>query len=98
MRGWLLGFCWCASGDVWNGPDISLVERGKQLRDKFVYPEVMGSRDGRTILGRTRYRTFSRALPGLCRSEILEGAGRWIQQERAEETNALLLEFLGQLR
>lgn len=41
VRRWLLGFYWCASGDVWNGPNISLVERGRQLRDKFVYPEDM---------------------------------------------------------
>ena len=36
-----VGFYWCASGDVWNGPNISIVERGKTLRDKFVYPTVM---------------------------------------------------------
>jgi pimeloyl-ACP methyl ester carboxylesterase len=41
VRQWLLGFYWCASGDVWNGPNISIVERGKLLRDKFVYPTTM---------------------------------------------------------
>jgi pimeloyl-ACP methyl ester carboxylesterase len=37
----LLGFYWCASGDVVNGPNIGLVERGKKLGDKFVFPERM---------------------------------------------------------
>ncbi len=41
VREWLLGFYWCASGDVRNGPNISLVPRGTKLRDKFVYPETM---------------------------------------------------------
>ncbi|MBX3705598.1 MAG: alpha/beta hydrolase [Pseudomonadales bacterium] len=41
VRRWLLGFYWCASGDVVNGPNISIVPRGKQLKDQFVFPESM---------------------------------------------------------
>jgi pimeloyl-ACP methyl ester carboxylesterase len=41
VRRWLLGFYWCASGDVVNGPNIGLVDRGKRLGDKFVFPEKM---------------------------------------------------------
>ncbi len=41
VRQWLLGFYWCASGDVTDGPNIAIVERGKQLRDKFIYPKEM---------------------------------------------------------
>jgi len=41
VRSWLLGFYWCASGDVVNGPNLALVERGKRMRDKFVFPEKM---------------------------------------------------------
>ena len=33
-------------------------------------------------------------VPNLVRSEILPGCGHWVQQERAEEVTALLLEFL----
>jgi pimeloyl-ACP methyl ester carboxylesterase len=40
VRRWLLGFYWCASGDI-TGPNISIVPRGKQLCDQFVYPDVM---------------------------------------------------------
>jgi pimeloyl-ACP methyl ester carboxylesterase len=148
VRRWLLGFYWCASGDVRDGPNIALVERGRQLKDKFVFPEAMpawlteadldvyvrefeysgffgplsryrnvdrdfvdlaafagrpirqpslfigGSRDGPTIWGAAAIQRFSETLPGLYRSEILDGAGHWIQQERAAETNALLIEFL----
>ena len=41
VRGWLLGFYHCASGDITDGPNIALVERGRELRDKFVYPESL---------------------------------------------------------
>ena len=33
-------------------------------------------------------------VPGLTRSVVVPGAGHWIQQERPEAVNALLLEFL----
>ena len=36
-------------------------------------------------------------VPNLTRSVVLPGAGHWIQQERAEEVNWLLLEFLREL-
>jgi len=41
VRQWLLGFYWCISGDVRSGPNVSLVERGTTMREKFVYPTVM---------------------------------------------------------
>lgn len=148
VRKWLLGFYWCASGDIVNGPNTSLVPRGTQLRDKFVYPSTMphwlgdddldvyaaefeysgfsgplaryrnvnrdwedlaafarqpitipalfvgGSRDGPTVWGGNAIKRYPQTLPELFRSEIIEGSGHWIQQERADETNALLLEFL----
>lgn len=152
VRRWLLGFYWCASGDVENGPNIALVDRGKRLCDKFVYPNAMpawltdadldvytrefeysgffgplsryrnvdrdfqdlaafaglpieqpslfigGDRDGPTIWGAPAIARFPDTLPGLVRSEILEGAGHWIQQERASRTNELLIEFLDTVR
>jgi len=33
-------------------------------------------------------------VPGLKRKAIIEGAGHWVQRERAEEVNSILLEFL----
>lgn len=40
---------------------------------------------------------YPRTLPGLRGSHILEGAGHWVQQERAERVNQLLLDFIGAL-
>ena len=151
VRDWLLGFYYCASGDVTNGPNISRVDHGKQLRDKFVYPDTLpswlteadldvyagefehsgffgglsryrnvdrdwedlapwagrpieipsmfvgGSKDGPTVWGGPAINRFPETLPALYKSEIIEGSGHWIQQERADETNALLIEFLDQL-
>ncbi|MEZ5561032.1 MAG: alpha/beta hydrolase [Pseudomonadales bacterium] len=148
VRQWLLGFYWCASGDVRNGPNIAIVPRGTQMRDHFVYPEQMpawlsdadldtyttefeysgffgplcryrnvdrdwedlagfagqpirlpalfvgGDRDGPTIWGAPAIERFSETLPNLTRCEILPGCGHWTQQERAAETNELLIEFL----
>ncbi|MEU5398024.1 alpha/beta hydrolase [Streptomyces sp. NPDC005963] len=37
-------------------------------------------------------------LPGLVSSHVLDGCGHWIQQERAEETNRLLIAWLATLQ
>lgn len=37
---------------------------------------------------------FSRTLPGLRGCHILEGTGHWIQRERAQEVNSLLIGFI----
>lgn len=151
IRSWLLGFYWCGSGDIENGPNIAQVKKGTQMRDIFTYPDKMpvwmsdhdldvytrefeysgffgplnryrnvdrdwedlaayagqpitipslfigGSKDGPTIWGQPAIERFSETLPELRRSEILEGSGHWIQQEKPEETNRLLLEFLAGL-
>ena len=148
VRQWLLGFYWCASGDVVDGPNISMVPKGGTLRSKYVYPETMpewmseadldvytrefeysgffgplsryrnvdqdfedlaafagrpitipslfigGERDGPTVWGAAAIANFGDSLPALHASEILPGCGHWVQQERAEDTNRLLLDFL----
>jgi pimeloyl-ACP methyl ester carboxylesterase len=44
---------------------------------------------------------FAPVEPGLAFSDdhrgnrVIEGAGRWVQQERADELHAILIEFLG---
>jgi len=148
VRSWLLGFYWCGSGDIQDGPNIAQVKKGTQMRDIFVYPDTMpewmteqdldvytrefeysgffgplnryrnvdqdwedlaafarrpitipslfigGSKDGPTIWGEAAIKAFPKTLPRLHNSQILEGSGHWIQQERPEETNTLLLDFL----
>jgi pimeloyl-ACP methyl ester carboxylesterase len=37
-------------------------------------------------------------LPLLKGSHILENCGRWIQQEKADEVNRLLMDFLAEVR
>ena len=37
---------------------------------------------------------FSDTLPGMCGCHIIPEAGHWIQREKAEQVNHLLIEFL----
>lgn len=53
-----------------------------------------GELDGPTMWGRRAIERFDRTLPRLHRSEILPGCGHWVQQERPDEVNQLLLDFL----
>jgi pimeloyl-ACP methyl ester carboxylesterase len=57
---------------------------------------IAGSRDGLITgpLGETRLKEMEGVLTDLRGKIILDGAGHWIQQERAEEVNAALLAFL----
>lgn len=42
-------------------------------------------------------RAHPTTLPGLVSSHILEGCGHWVQQERPEEVNRLLTDWLRSL-
>lgn len=57
---------------------------------------IAGSRDGvlKFPASAAQMEAFPRTLPGLRGSHILEGAGHWVQQERPDEVNRLLLDFL----
>jgi pimeloyl-ACP methyl ester carboxylesterase len=58
---------------------------------------VGGELDGPTIWGAGAIARFGETLPQLRGSHILSGSGHWVQQERPEEVNKLLLEFLAGL-
>ena len=58
---------------------------------------VGGERDGPTAWGRPAIERFDQTLPALHRSVILDGAGHWLQQERPDEVNDALLDFLAAL-
>lgn len=60
---------------------------------------VAGSRDGvlKFPASAQQIEAFPKTLPGIRGSHIIEGAGHWIQQERADEVNRLLLGFLAGL-
>lgn len=55
---------------------------------------VGGDRDGPTVWGSNAISRFPETLPALHGSHVLEGCGHWVQQERAEEVNRLLIDFL----
>jgi pimeloyl-ACP methyl ester carboxylesterase len=59
---------------------------------------VGGDRDGPTVWGKPAIDRFPQTLPRLVRSAILPGCGHWIQQERPEETNRLLVDFLSAVK
>ena len=58
---------------------------------------IGGDADGPTILGARAIERFGQNLPALVRSEILSDCGHWVQQEKPEEVNEILLEFLAHL-
>lgn len=58
---------------------------------------IGGEKDGPTRWGATAIANFPKTLPGLRGSHVLKGCGHWVQQERADEVNALLLEFIREL-
>jgi len=59
---------------------------------------IGGEKDGPTVWNAAAIARFDQTLPGCRGSHILEGSGHWIQQERAEEVNRLLLGFLAEVR
>jgi pimeloyl-ACP methyl ester carboxylesterase len=70
--------------------------QGAQIAQPSLF--IAGSKDS-VITGRIgakRVTEMERVLPNLTRKLIIDGAGHWIQQERAEEVNAALITFLKQ--
>lgn len=58
---------------------------------------IGGDRDGPTVWGAPAIAAFPHTLARLHRSVILEGCGHWTQQERPDEVNEALLDFLESL-
>ena len=70
--------------------------RGKAIDVPALF--IGGDRDGPTIWGGPAIAAFATTLPKLHRSLILEGCGHWTQQERPDEVNEALIDFLGAVR
>lgn len=68
--------------------------QGAQIRQPSLF--IAGSNDSviTGLIGAKRVADMERVLPGLRRKLIIDGAGHWIQQERADEVNAALIDFL----
>jgi pimeloyl-ACP methyl ester carboxylesterase len=58
---------------------------------------VGGEKDGPTVWGAGAIARYPETLPNLRGSHILPGCGHWIQQERPDELNELLTNFLRSL-
>ncbi|HSA49726.1 MAG TPA: alpha/beta hydrolase [Yinghuangia sp.] len=56
-----------------------------------------GSRDASTMWLSDAVKAFETTLPGLAASHILDDCGHWIQQERPDEVNRLLVDWLASL-
>ncbi|MFJ5228116.1 alpha/beta fold hydrolase [Streptomyces sp. NPDC088400] len=55
---------------------------------------IGGDRDASTMWMADAIKSYPTTLPGLVSSHILEGCGHWIQQERPDEVNRLLADWL----
>lgn len=55
---------------------------------------IGGERDASIVWLADAIKAFPATLPGLVSSHIIEGCGHWIQQERADEVNRLLVDWL----
>lgn len=77
-----------------RGSALLAAWRGQPIRQPSLF--IAGERDGvlRFPGSLAQIERFGRTLPGLRGSHILPGAGHWIQRERAEAVNALLVDFL----
>jgi pimeloyl-ACP methyl ester carboxylesterase len=72
--------------------------RGAVIRQPSMF--IAGERDNvlRFPASRSQIDNFARTLPGLSGCHLLEGAGHWIQRERAAAVNRLLIDFLNRLQ
>ncbi len=61
---------------------------------------IAGSNDSviTGLIGAKRVTDMERVLPNLKQKLIIDGAGHWVQQERADEVNAALIAFLADSR
>jgi len=68
--------------------------QGAQIHQPSLF--IAGSKDAviTGLIGAKRVADIERVLPNLRQKLIIDGAGHWVQQERAEEINAALIGFL----
>lgn len=69
---------------------------GRVISQPAIY--IAGAADASTVWLADAVARQADWLPGLTGVHLLEGCGHWVQQERPEEVNALLLEWLAAAR
>jgi pimeloyl-ACP methyl ester carboxylesterase len=72
--------------------------QGAQILQPSLF--IAGSNDSviTGLIGAKRVTDMERVLPNLRQKLIIDGAGHWVQQERADEVNAALIGFLKETR
>ena len=72
--------------------------QGAQIHQPSLF--IAGSNDSviTGLIGAKRVNELDRVLPNLKGKLIIDGAGHWVQQERADEVNAALIAFLKESR
>ena len=68
---------------------------GAKIRQPSLF--VAGEFDGVIMMYRQAFDSLEENMPGLRKKVLVAGAGHWIQQERPNEVNDLLIEFLASL-
>ncbi len=68
--------------------------QGAQIHQPSLF--IAGSNDSvlTGLIGAKRVADMERVLPNLKQKLIIDGAGHWVQQERADEVNAALISFV----
>jgi pimeloyl-ACP methyl ester carboxylesterase len=69
--------------------------RGEAVRVPALF--IGGEKDGPTLWGERAIARFPETLPALRDSHILPGCGHWLQQERVDDVNRILVDWLGSL-
>ena len=68
---------------------------GAKIRQPSLF--MAGEFDGVITLYRQAFDSLEETMPGLSKKILVPGAGHWIQQERPNEVNDLLIEFIARL-
>ncbi|MFN0183634.1 MAG: alpha/beta fold hydrolase [Aquabacterium sp.] len=77
-----------------RNPGLLSAWRGLPIRQPSLF--IAGTRDAvlQFPASQAQIDAYPRTLPGLRGCHLIDGAGHWIQRERAAEVSALLLDFL----
>ena len=84
------GLNWYRNAD--RSWDLTALLRGARLRQPSLF--AAGSEDLGVAMLRDRWDALETFMPGLRSKVLVPGAGHWLQQERAAEVSALLVDFL----
>ena len=87
------GLNWYRCADLtW---ELSAAWSDARIRQPALF--VAGERDGVIAMTPGAIDSMKETMPGLRRAVLLPGCGHWTQQERPDEVNRELLEFLAEL-